>query len=100
MRLLLDENLPRKLRWRFGSGHQVSTVQEMGWNGYKNDELLRVAEKEFEVLITADQRMSFQNAIARLKAVGNEYEQLLPLIPGVLRALNHIQPGQVIFISL
>ena len=53
MRVLLDEQLPRQLAREIG-GHDVSTVQQRGWAGLKNGELLRVAaEASFEVLITA-----------------------------------------------
>jgi predicted nuclease of predicted toxin-antitoxin system len=51
MRLLLDECVPRKLRSDF-EGHDVRTVQEMGWAGKKNGELVRLAADSFDVLIT------------------------------------------------
>ena len=59
MRLLLDESLPRKLKRRLAP-HEVRTVPEMGWASKSNSELLRLAEQEFEVFLTADQKLSNQ----------------------------------------
>ncbi len=57
MRVLLDEQLPRHLAREIG-GHDVSTVQQRGWAGLKNGELLRVAaDAGFEVLVTADRNL-------------------------------------------
>lgn len=52
-RVLLDENLPRLLK-RELPGFEVHTVAEMGWAGVKNGKLLRLAEAEFDILVTAD----------------------------------------------
>jgi hypothetical protein len=54
MRVLLDECLPRKLKF---FNHDVKTVPEMGWAGVKNSVLLRLAESRFDVFITADQNV-------------------------------------------
>ena len=57
MLVLLDEQLPRHLA-REIDGHNVSTVQQRGWAGLKNGELLRVAaDAGFEVLVTADRNL-------------------------------------------
>ena len=57
MLVLLDEQLPRHLAREIG-GHNVSTVQQRGWAGLKNGELLRVAaDAGFEVLVTADRNL-------------------------------------------
>ena len=53
MRVLLDECVPRALRKEL-SGHEVKTVGETGWAGVKNGELLRLAAKEFDLLLTVD----------------------------------------------
>jgi hypothetical protein len=70
VRVLLDENLPHRLRNRLGS-HEVFTVRYQGWSGLKNGELLRTAESDgFEVFLTGDQTMSYeQNLTAREIAV-------------------------------
>jgi len=61
-RILFDENLPRLLRRHFLE-HEVRTVQEEGWGAFKNGELLRRAEGRFEVLLTADRRMQYQQKL-------------------------------------
>jgi hypothetical protein len=65
MRVLLDEQLPRQLA-REITGHEVSTVQQRGWAGLKNGELLRVAvDSGFEVLVTADRNLQFQQNLSQ-----------------------------------
>jgi predicted nuclease of predicted toxin-antitoxin system len=60
MRILLDEQLPRQLAREF-HGHDVLTVQQRGWVGLGNGELLqRAAADGFEVFVTADQNLQFQ----------------------------------------
>ena len=63
MKVLLDENLPHRLRNQLGS-HEVFTVLYQGWSGLKNGELLRSAEKEhFEVFLTGDQTMCYEQSL-------------------------------------
>src|SRR5689334_12709486 len=65
VRVLLDEQLPRQLAREFPS-HEVRTVQQQGWAGLKNGELLRrAAEAGFEVFVTTDQNLEFQQNLAR-----------------------------------
>lgn len=59
MKILIDENLPRYLK-RVLAGHDVSTVQEMGWSGIKNGELLKLAEPGFDLFLTADKNIRYQ----------------------------------------
>ena len=60
MRVLLDEQLPRQLATEL-TDHEVRTVQQQGWAGLTNGELLRrAADEGFQVLITADQNLEFQ----------------------------------------
>jgi hypothetical protein len=61
-RVLFDENLPRLLRRRFPE-LEIRTVQEEGWGAFKNGELLRRAEGHFDVLLTADRRMQYQQKL-------------------------------------
>jgi hypothetical protein len=88
MKLLLDENLPRKLKHLFPPEHSVSTVQENGWSSKKNGELLGLMTLSgFDGLITLDKNLRFQQNIARfslkifvLDAPGNKIEILTPFI--------------------
>ena len=59
MKVLLDECLPRKLK-REIANHEVVTVTEQGWSGVKNGELLNLAATEFDIFLTVDQNLSFQ----------------------------------------
>jgi hypothetical protein len=59
MRVLLDESLPRGLRKELAS-YEVVTVPEAGWAGRKNGDLLRLAEPAFDVFVTADRRLPFE----------------------------------------
>ena len=60
MKLLLDENLPKRLKSDFLS-HQIFTVRDMGWNGKKNGELMKLLiENNFDALITFDKNLQFQ----------------------------------------
>ncbi|MEO5952505.1 MAG: DUF5615 family PIN-like protein [Chloroflexia bacterium] len=64
MRILLDECLPRKLKYDI-TGFQVDTVTEIGWSGLRNGKLLGRAEAEYDVLITVDRNMGNQQNIPR-----------------------------------
>lgn len=101
MRVLLDESLPRQLR-RVLSGHEVITVPEAGWAGTKNGELLRLAEPEFDVFVTMDRRLPFQQNLTGLRlciviliARSNDIAELLPLGPALQDAVENAEPGTV-----
>ncbi|HWF44562.1 MAG TPA: DUF5615 family PIN-like protein, partial [Candidatus Kapabacteria bacterium] len=59
MRILLDECVPRSMK-QFLAGHYVRTAQQAGFASYKNGELLKAAEAEFDLLITADKNLRYQ----------------------------------------
>ena len=101
MRILLDECLPKRLK-RDLVGHDARTVPEMGWASKKNGELLALAEAAFDVFLTVDRNLSFQQDIARFKvavvvlvARGNRHSDLQPLIPELLTVLVALSPGRV-----
>ena len=95
MKLLLDEDLDVKLRYRFGPEHEVSTVRQMDWLGKKNGELLSLMQQAgFEVLITGDQNMQYQQnwlnyplVVVVLAAHPKRYDKHLALISQVLDLL-------------
>ena len=101
MLVLLDEQLPRHLAREIG-GHNVSTVQQRGWAGLKNGELLRVAaDAGFEVLVTADRNLQFQQNLSQsrlgiilLIAPSNALEDILPLVPNLLATILKASPGR------
>ncbi len=59
MKILIDESLPRYLK-RMLAEHDAQTVQDMGWAGIKNGKLLNLAESEFDVFLTADKNIRYQ----------------------------------------
>jgi predicted nuclease of predicted toxin-antitoxin system len=65
MKLLLDECAPKRLNNDF-PGHEIRTVEDVGLKGLKNGELLRAAAEQFDVLITVDRRMQFQQNLLQL----------------------------------
>ena len=105
MRILLDESPPRKLALEI-TGHEVQTVQKQGWAGLKNGELLRRAGASFEVLVTGERNLEFQQNLAKvsiavvlLVAKNNRIETLRPLVPKLLTVLASIQPGQLVRVN-
>jgi hypothetical protein len=102
MKVLLDECVPRKLR-RELSEHEVQTVTERGWSGIKNGKLLALAEAEFDVFLTVDQNLKYQQnlkviniAIILLVAQNNRLKTLLPLMPEARETLENIKAGDFI----
>jgi len=63
MRILLDECVPWPLR-RLLAGHQCVSAQQRGWGGIKNGDLIRLAEAEFDLFITTDQNIRYQQNLA------------------------------------
>ncbi len=99
MKVLLDENLPTKLKYRLFNEHfTVSTVRDENWLGKKNGELLRMmSEHGFGVLVSSDKTLVYQQntlrhkvIILRLNVFSNRYDDLLPLIPQVIQRLVEI----------
>jgi hypothetical protein len=75
----------------------------MGWASKRNGELLALAEADFDVFLTVDRNLSFQQDLARfnvavvvLVARGNRYPDLQPLIPDLLGVLVGVAPGQMV----
>jgi len=101
-RVLLDENLPRKLR-RELPALTVRTVQEEGWTSFRNGELLSRAQSSFEVLLTADRRLQFQQNISRfdigvvvIVTMNLRFRTILTAIEKIRSALEEVRAGEVI----
>ena len=92
MKILLDESLPRKLKYDFDKEHEVLSVREQGWLGKKNGVLLKLmAEYSFDLFITVDKNLQYQQnlepippTIVVLRASDNRRETLSLLIPKIL----------------
>ncbi|MFZ4626140.1 MAG: DUF5615 family PIN-like protein [Rhodoferax sp.] len=98
MRLLLDECVPARLRQSLPS-HHVSTVVREGWSGVKNGKLLALAASNFDVFITVDKNLPYQQnvsilpvAVVVLDTLSNELHHLLPLLPALEVALSSLVP--------
>jgi len=95
----LDECVDRGLAKEI-AGYDVRTVPEAGWASIKNGELLGRAQVEFDVFITTDRNLMFQQnlpkydlAVIILAAKTNRLQDLLPLVPGILDAIPSVKPG-------
>ncbi len=102
MRILLAECMPRPLRNEL-TGYDVMTVRQMGWSGIKNGRLLRLAEETFDVFLTVDQNLPYQQDLSNYKiavivlvARSNRLQLLQPLVPSLLEALRTVQPGDLV----
>jgi hypothetical protein len=105
MRVLLDECVTRYLKQDF-TGHEVFTVEEAGFKGLKNGRLLQALSGRFDLLVTVDQNLQYQQnltayavAIVVLRARRSTYPMLKPLMPELLERLENIKPGEVVVIS-
>jgi hypothetical protein len=105
MKVLLDECVPRKLRREIAS-HEVRTVTESGWSGLTNGALLALAEAEFDVFLTVDQNLIFQQNLQRFNigiilmvALNNRFKTLLPQMPEVNAAIEDVKPGELVRIG-
>jgi predicted nuclease of predicted toxin-antitoxin system len=101
VRLLLDESIPRRLA-RHLTGVEVDTVYDRKWSGLTNGELLRAAEPDYDVFVTVDQNLQYQQnlqgfqiRVAVLAARTNRLDDLLPLVPELLRVCGALSPGEV-----
>jgi predicted nuclease of predicted toxin-antitoxin system len=101
VRVLLDECLPRRLK-RELVGHDARTAPEMGWASKRNGELLALAAASFDVFLTADRNLSYQQdlsafdiAVIVLIARSNSIDELRPLAPRVLEVLTTAKRGAV-----
>lgn len=102
MRILSDESLPRRLRGAL-PGHAAAMVTEQGWSGLDNGDLLRAASPSFDVFLTADQNLQYQQnldtlpmAVVVLVAQDNTFETMQPLMAKVLEELPRLQPRTLI----
>ena len=96
MRILLDESLPHDLVALI-PGHEVSTVSDEGWKSVKNGKLLALAATKFDVFITADRNLEFQQNLAKLPLAvvvlivrKNRIQDLEPLLPELAATLKEL----------
>ena len=99
MKLLLDENLPKRLKQDF-PGHEIHTVRDMGWNGIKNGELMQLMlDNGFNALLTFDKNLQYQQNFEKFTltvfvftAPINSYDELTKLSPKIN---DHLAEGRL-----
>jgi hypothetical protein len=99
MRIFLDECVDWRLS-RDLTGHEVMTARQMGWTSIKNGELLALASEQFDVFVTVDRNLFFQQnlavlsiAVIVLQARTNRLAELKLLLPDLLAAISSARPG-------
>lgn len=105
MKVLVDECVD----WRLSRdlvGHEVRSARQMGWLTVKNGELLAIAAKEFDVFVTVDRNLSFQQnlpafaiAVIVVRAKSNRLADLRPLVPELLASLSKAKSGTVTYVG-
>jgi hypothetical protein len=103
--VLLDECVDWRLSRGLG-GHEVKTARQMGWSAIKNGELLALASEAFDVFVTVDRNLAFQqNLKARSCAVivlvsrSNRLADLETLMPQLLESIERARPGSLLTIG-
>src|SRR4051794_7475556 len=97
MKILLDECVPWPI-YKLLTSHECVPVQRRGWSGIKNGELLRLAEVEFDLFITADQSLRYQqnltgSRLAILQLSTNKLEPILKARSQMEASVASMQPG-------
>ena len=108
MKILLDENLPKKLKFSFADDHELFTVQEMNWLGRRNGELLGLMTFDgFDAFVTIDKNLRHQQNLSRfpirlfvLNAPNNRLDTLEPFVQKLADVLDRQSYDQVVIIGL
>jgi hypothetical protein len=102
VRIFLDECIDWRLA-RDIAGHDVKTARQMGWTSIKNGELLSLVAGTFDVFVTVDRNLAFQQnvtdvqvAVIVLRANSNRLDDLRALIPALLGSLGEARRGRVL----
>ena len=107
MKVLIDECAPRALKHSVkAGGHECLTVQEAGWSGKANGELLTLAKSDFDVFVTLDASLRYQQnlegrriAVVIIHAQSNRLVHIAPLFPACLKALETIKPRNIVHVG-
>ena len=104
MRILFDQGTPLPLREHLLK-HKVATAYELGWSDLKNGDLLASAEGSFDVFITTDQQIRYQQdlrgrKLAILVLLTTSWPRIKTYIPKIQDAVNRITPGQYLEIDI
>ena len=100
MKVIIDECVPSIVKLGLPE-RQIKTVQEMGWAGVKNGELLKLVAQEFEIFITSDKNLQYQQnlanfGIAVILLPSNQVPVIEGLLPSLDHALTNIRPNEFV----
>ena len=106
-KVLLDENIPVKIKFRLQDVCEIYTVKDMGWNALENGELINAMLKDgFDYLITSDKNLQYQQNIHAypisfivLNIQDNNYETILPLTDKIKNLLAEKEKPKLMVIS-
>jgi len=107
MKLLLDEQMPRKIVRHFPDRYIVDHVQLVGWSGIKNGALLELAaDSGYDALISADKNMSYQQnqdslqlSVVVLNVYQLRIDNLIGLLPVALQRLDEVERPTFILVD-
>jgi hypothetical protein len=104
MNILLDECVPWPMH-QLLVGHQCTTAQKRGWGGFKNGELIRLAEAEFALFITSDQNIRYQQNLAGrrisiLELSTNDLRRIRAAAAAIQAAIASIKPGEFLRLQI
>jgi predicted nuclease of predicted toxin-antitoxin system len=104
MRIVFDQGTPAPLRTHLVD-HTVETAFELGWSNLRNGELLALAEKSFDLLITTDQQLRHQQNLRGRKLgilvlTTTSWPRIELHIPQILEAIDQISPGDYLEVIL
>ena len=106
MRILLDECVPRRLKRHFRDRGLVLTVTDAGLSGYKNGQLLRRIAGDFNIFITIDKSIQYQQNLASfdisfalLRVTTNDISDIEPLLPRLFARWHELKPGTLLIIG-
>jgi hypothetical protein len=105
MRVLIDECIDPRVKFLF-IGHEVKTVHEMGWDRIQDGPLLRLAEQHFEVFVTLDRSLKFQQNLQKL-ALGivevsvpkNQLRAYPAVRDRLIAAVEAAGPGKIVHVN-
>lgn len=97
MRILFDQGTPVPLKQHF-TNHQVQTAFELGWSRLTNGDLLAAAEGQFDVLVTTDQNLRYQQSLAGRKLAvlvlpTTSWPRLRDRVGEIIEALASLKTG-------
>jgi predicted nuclease of predicted toxin-antitoxin system len=106
-KVLLDENLPAKLKYRLQDVCEIYTVNDKGWNALENGDLIIAMQNDsFDYLLTSDKNLQYQQNLAKysigfiiLNVPNNNYETILPLVPKIKKVLADDSKEKLVIID-